>query len=228
MNKELVFVLEPDLGRVTVEISQASKQTVDDLAGDLGTRVNINCAKPAENSQRIVPVLPRQNKSPKQIESDKFSIWLYRIYHHSTVDGPGRRSVVQVSGCSIRCQGCFVPPTHERENGTLVSISTIVDEVVAKRAEHDGVTILGGEPFDQPDPISELVSRLNREGFHITLYSGYTIKQLIHRKLPSIDYILTHIDLLIDGPFVASLRGVGEYRGSSNQRLINLERETTN
>jgi hypothetical protein len=105
MSKELVFVLEPDLGRVTVEISQAPKQAVDGLAADLGTRVNLNCAKPAENSRRTLPVLLRQSNSPKQSESDGFSIWLYRLYHHSTVDGPGRRSVVQVSGCSIRCVG---------------------------------------------------------------------------------------------------------------------------
>lgn len=221
MNNEIVFVLEPDVGRVTVEISQASHQAVDDVAADLGTRVNVNCAKPAVNSQRNLPVLTRQSKATKQTESDGFSIWLYRLYHHSTVDGPGRRSVVQVSGCSIRCQGCFVPKTHERENGTLISISTIVDEVAANRAEHDGVTILGGEPFDQPSQVAELVSRLNLRGFHITVYTGYTIDVLMQRKTPSIDYILTHIDLLIDGPFVASVSDrAREYRGSRNQRLI--------
>lgn len=221
MNEELVFVLEPDFGRVTVEISQASKQAVDGLAADLGTRVSLNCAKPAENSRRTLPVLSRQRTSSKQTESDEFSIWLYRLYHHSTVDGPGRRSVVQVSGCSIRCKGCFVPQTHERENGTLFSISTLVDEIVANRAEHDGVTILGGEPFDQPSQVAELVSRLKLRGFHITVYSGYTIDVLMQRKTPSIDYILTQIDLLIDGPFVASVSDrASEYRGSRNQRLI--------
>ena len=105
MNSELVFVLEPDVGRVTVEISQASKQAVDELAADLGMRVNINCAKPSENSRTNLPVFTRQLPSPNRNESNEFSIWLYRLYHHSTVDGPGRRSVIQVSGCSIRCQG---------------------------------------------------------------------------------------------------------------------------
>jgi anaerobic ribonucleoside-triphosphate reductase activating protein len=221
MNNEMVFVVEPDVGRVTVEISQASHQAVYDVADDLGTRVNLNCAKPAENSRRNLPVLPRQCSSTRQTESDEFSIWLYRLYHHSTVDGPGRRSVVQVSGCSIRCPGCFVSQTHKRENGTLISISTIVDEIVANRAEHDGVTILGGEPFDQPSQVAELVSRLKLRGFHITVYSGYTMEVLMQRKTPSIDYILTHIDLLIDGPFVASVSDrASEYRGSRNQRLI--------
>lgn len=221
MNNEMVFMLEPDLGRVTVEISQVAHQAVNDVAVDLGTRVNINCAKPAVDAQRNLPVLPRRSQATRPKESDELSIWLYRFYHHSTVDGPGRRSVVQVSGCSIRCPGCFVPQTHERENGTLISISTLVEEIVEHRYEHDGVTILGGEPFDQSEQVAELVSRLNLLGFHITVYSGYTMEVLMQRRTPSIDYILTHIDLLIDGPFVASVSDrASEYRGSRNQRLI--------
>jgi len=222
MNKELVFVMEPDVGRVTVEISQVPARTVDELADDLGPRVNLNCAKPAEIKKHL-PVLQPHHTSSEQPGSNKFSIWLYRLYHHSTVDGPGRRSVVQVSGCSIRCQGCFVPQTHERENGTLVSIDSIVSEIVANRAEHDGVTILGGEPFDQPGPVAELVSRLKRHGLHITIYSGYTLDALIGRKDPNIDFVLTHSDLLIDGPFLSELRpGASEYRGSRNQKLVSL------
>ena len=219
MSKELVFVLEPDVGRVTVEVSQASSQTVDALGNDLGKRVNLNCAKPAANLQRSLPVLQGEYASTNQ--SDEFSIWLYRLYHNSVVDGPARRSVIQTAGCSIRCAGCFVPQTHDRENGTLVSITSIVDEVLSKRMHHDGVTILGGEPFDQPGPIAELVSRLKRHQMHITVYSGFTIEQLIQRKVPSVDYILVNIDLLIEGPFIDNMReGAGEYRGSRNQQLI--------
>jgi anaerobic ribonucleoside-triphosphate reductase activating protein len=219
MSKELVFVLEPDVGRVTVEVSQASSQTVDALGNDLGKRVNLNCAKPAVNLQTSLPVLQGEYASTNQ--SDEFSIWLNRVYHNSVVDGPGRRSVIQTAGCSIRCAGCFVPQTHERENGTLVSITSIVDEVLSKRMHHDGVTILGGEPFDQPGPIAELVSRLKRHQMHITVYSGFTIEQLIQRKVPSVDYILVNIDLLIEGPFINNMReGAGEYRGSRNQQLI--------
>ncbi len=220
MSKELVFVLEPDVGRVTVEISQVDKQAVDGIAGDLGTQVDLNCAKPAEK-ERYLPVLQSRSTDFDRPESDPFSIWLYRLYHNSVVDGPGRRSVIQTAGCSIHCAGCFVPQTHERENGTLVSITSIVDEVLSKRIDHDGVTILGGEPFDQPGPIAELVSRLKRHQMHITVYSGFTIEQLIQRKVPSVDYILVNIDLLIEGPFINNMReGAGEYRGSRNQQLI--------
>jgi anaerobic ribonucleoside-triphosphate reductase activating protein len=220
MSKEVVFVLEPDAGRVTVEISQASRITVEEIATDLGTRMNLNCAKPAEK-ERCLPVLQPKSTNDDQPEPCSFSIWLYRLYHNSVVDGPGRRSVIQVSGCSIHCKHCFIPETHKQENGKLVTISSIVDEIVTEREQHDGVTILGGEPFDQPESVAELVSRLKRHGLHVTIYSGYTLEQLIQRKLPAIDYILTHIDLLIDGPFISEMRdGAGEYRGSRNQRMI--------
>jgi anaerobic ribonucleoside-triphosphate reductase activating protein len=83
------------------------------------------------------------------------------------------------------------------------------------------VTILGGEPFDQSRPVAELVFRLKRHGLHVTIYSGYTIEALIQRKDPNIDFILTHKDLLIDGPFVRQLgNNAGEFRGSRNQRFI--------
>ena len=219
MSKEVVFVLEPDAGRVTVEISQASEEAVDDLAHDLGKRANLNCASPA-HKRRHPPILQPDSKVSWS-EADSLSIRLYRLYHNSVVDGPGRRSVVQVSGCSIRCGQCLVPQTHDIDNGQLTSISSIVDEVVARREEHDGVTILGGEPFDQPESVGELVSRLRHHGIHIVVYSGFTIGQLIQRKHPAIDYTLTHIDLLIDGPFISAMReGAGEYRGSRNQQLI--------
>ncbi|MGH9949967.1 MAG: 4Fe-4S single cluster domain-containing protein, partial [Pyrinomonadaceae bacterium] len=220
MSKELVLVLEPDVARVTVEISQASKQTADELANVLGARVNLNCAKPADD-KRYLPVLQGERSRRNEPESDSFSIWLYRLYHNSVVDGPGRRSVVQVSGCSLRCIGCTVPQTHQIENGKRTSISSIITEIVARREEHDGVTILGGEPFDQPESVAELVSRLKGHGLHVTVYSGFTIGELIQKSIPSIDYILSHIDLLIDGPFFVGLRdGAGEYRGSKNQNLI--------
>ncbi len=118
-----------------------------------------------------------------------------------------------------------MPETHERENGTRVSITSIVSEIVRNRVNHDGVTILGGEPFDQPGPVAELVSRLKQHDLHITIYSGYTLDTLIARKDARADYILTHTDILIDGPFVFQERNnAGEYRGSRNQRILQFAR----
>lgn len=216
--REIVFILEPDTGRVTVESSQTDAQIVKEINKYLGAGSLVNCARPKlviENS--FVENIAEQSEK----ESPEEAIYLYRIYHHSTVDGPGRRSVVQVAGCSIRCAGCYVPETHERANGKLTLISDIVEEIDKKSGEHDGITILGGEPFDQPKSLQILVGRLKEKNYHLVIYSGYTLESLLDRKSEIINRILDKTDLLIDGSFQRELaEGAGEYRGSSNQRLI--------
>lgn len=212
---EIVFILEPDTGRVTVESSQADAKIVKEINKDLGQGIVINCARPSSANH------PQSAPEEKiQISQDE-QIFLYRIYHHSTVDGPGRRSVIQFAGCSILCPGCYIPETHRRENGKLVSIEEIVSEIEKRSGEHDGVTILGGEPFDQTESLEILVEKLKLKGFHLTIYTGFTLENLLARKSVSVNRILSLTDLLIDGAFDRSLaKNAGEYRGSSNQRLI--------
>jgi len=211
---EIIFILEPDTGRVTVESSQASAKVAKEISQDLGQGINLNCARPNIETETS---LAKNNL----VSFSKDSIYLYRIYHHSTVDGPGRRSVVQVAGCSIRCAGCYVPETHERANGKLISIEEIVEEIDKKSCEHDGVSILGGEPFDQSESLQILVERLKAKNYHLVIYSGYTLEDLLARKSEITNKILAKTDLLIDGSFRRELTSnVGEYRGSSNQRLI--------
>jgi len=221
MSKEITFILEPDNGKITTEVSGISTDVLTDLRYDLGTSQNVNCGKPRQGEAVNLP------PSNETASDDNQSIWIYRIYHNSVVDGPGRRSVVQVSGCSIRCSGCYVPETHDRHNGKLVSVSSVVREILSRSAEHDGVTILGGEPFDQVGPVAELVSRLKRFNKQVLVYSGHTLGTLIARHDPCVDYILTHIDFLIDGPFDQCLTSEPEeYRGSSNQQLYRWEQVT--
>ncbi len=215
---EIVFIIEPDLGRVTVESSQASAKIAKEISRDLGQGSVVNCARP--NSEIEKPLV-KSNSQKTKTNSPTESIYLYQIYHHSTVDGPGRRSVIQVAGCSIRCPGCYVPETHERANGKLTSIEKIVEEIDKSRGEHDGVTILGGEPFDQPESLQILVEKLKTKGYHLVIYSGYTLEDLMAQESEITNRILSKIDLLIDGAFQRELaERAGEYRGSSNQRLI--------
>lgn len=114
-----------------------------------------------------------------------------------------------------------MPETHERSNGKLTSINSIVAEIDKKSGEHDGVTIIGGEPFDQAESLASLVVKLKAKDYHLTVYSGFTLEELKARKDRSVNLILSNVDLLIDGAFDRNLtRNAGEYRGSSNQRLI--------
>ena len=200
MSKEITFILEPDNGKVTTEVSGMSAEMLTEIRHDLGDSQKVNCAKPLQTS------VAKLSETTDSSSDDSQSIWLYRIYHNSVVDGPGRRSVIQVAGCSIRCPGCYVPETHDRSNGTKVSISYIVSEILKQKENCDGVTILGGEPFDQPLALAELVSRIKSHGMHVTVYSGFTLERLIAKRSPAIDYVITHIDALIDGPFIRQMK----------------------
>lgn len=215
---EIIFILEPDTGRVTIESSQVSAKIAKEISKDLGQGINLNCARPVVDIEKSLVEITSQ---PSETVSPTESIYLYRIYHYSTVDGPGRRSVVQVAGCSIRCSGCYVPETHERTNGKLTTIEKIVEEIDKKSGKHDGVTILGGEPFDQPESLQILVEKLKTKGYHLVIYSGYTLEDLMAQESEITNGILSKTDLLIDGAFQRELaERAGEYRGSSNQRLI--------
>ena len=219
MNRaEIVFILEPDAGRVTVESSHVAAKLAKEIERDLGQGTTLNCARPISAFENF---LVGNSDKVETADSDNQHIHLFRLYHDSTVDGFGRRSVVQVAGCSIRCAGCYVPETHERTNGRLASIDKIIAQIDAQRERHDGVTILGGEPFDQAASLRILVEKLKAKNYHVAVYSGYTLESLVARECESVNRILEKIDLLIDGAFDRNLtKGAGEYRGSSNQRLI--------
>ena len=221
MKNEIVFILEPDVGRATVEFSRATPNIPQELRRELGEPVTVNCARPARTGSPAEPV-PSKFGQDGAAHSERITlIDLFRLYHNSTVDGPGRRSVVQVAGCSIRCPGCYVPETHEAANGKPTPVAFVVAEIFANRADHDGVTILGGEPFDQPAAIAELVTRLKELDLHVVIYTGYKLETLLKKKDKRIEKVLKLIDLLIDGPFIRELGNwAGEYRGSTNQRLL--------
>jgi anaerobic ribonucleoside-triphosphate reductase activating protein len=214
---EYTLIIDPQSGDLTIEGMTRSESL--SLLPELGdTAQMVNCGRPL-NTMPLTLAGPASDP----VDSTQ-SMQVYRIYHNSVVDGPGIRSVVQVSGCSIRCRSCYVPQTHDPNVGVNLSITEIVKLVLDKEGEpRDGVTILGGEPFDQPIGLLALTQELKARGQHLTIYTGYTIEALKDRNIPQMNETLALADLLIDGPFLLEQsEGAGEWRGSRNQRIIQL------
>ena len=210
---EVVWIVDPTTGDLVVE-GLATEAAVA-LAGDLLPSPHmLNCAQPLAT----VP-LP----TPRETAGDAPALRVAALWHGSVVEGPGRRSVLQVQGCPLRCSArCFVPATHDLEAGVVLPVDTLVDALLDPAgAPRDGISVLGGEPFGQPAGLAALLRRLKLRGPHTTVYTGYTLAALAIQPDPAIREALECVDLLIDGPFLPALAdGAGEWRGSRNQRLI--------
>ncbi len=209
---ETTWIIDAATGELTVEGLPQSELL--QLTGDLLPKGrSVNCARPIS----VMPI----GKANISIGDDSPTLRVFRIYHNSVIEGPGRRSVLQVAGCLIRCEGCFVPETHSITGGVEMRTGDVIERLLAPEGEpRDGVTILGGEPFLQPEGLLALMRMLKRRGEHITLYTGHTLEQLNARGEAVIWQILELTDILIDGPFVKALSdNAGEWLGSTNQRI---------
>lgn len=216
--KEITWIIDQTTGELTVE--GLTNTELAGIAADLLPKgALVNCARPLNAP-------PLQGKVTEDAALDDVSLQIFRIYHGSVVEGPGRRSVIQTSGCPIICPNCFTPETHDPNAGVRMSVEEVVRRVLNPAgAPRDGVTILGGEPFYQPDGLLAVIRKLRILRQHITLYTGYRLESLRARRNPAIDEALRLTDILIDGPFIAQeAHGAGEWVGSRNQRIIQLSR----
>lgn len=210
---QTTWIIDPITGALTVEgLSQSllAKLTTEFLPQSQA----VNCARPLNASSiNSLPITPTKAER---------SLRVYRIYHHSVVEGPGRRSVLQTAGCERRCPGCYVPETHDPNGGVELTIAEIAIKLLAEEgAPRDGITILGGEPFLQPAGLLALLRLLKAQGQHLVVYTGFTLEELAQRNDSRIAPILALTDILIDGPFVKELTDkAGEWRGSTNQRIL--------
>jgi anaerobic ribonucleoside-triphosphate reductase activating protein len=140
---------------------------------------------------------------------------LSRLHFPITALGPGKRIGFWVQGCSIRCAGCMSRDTWAFSEKSQ-SVEHLLERVTPWLAEADGVTISGGEPFDQPGGLNRFLIGL-RERFQgdILAYSGYAFETLQERHGND----LSLIDALISEPFDETQPTDAPLRGSANQRL---------
>lgn len=144
------------------------------------------------------------------------------IVQESYVDGPGIRLAVFVQGCSHRCNGCHNQHTWDPAQGYLTGTDFIIHEYKSNPLLC-GVTLTGGEPMEQPKPMTIIAREVHKLGGTVWCYTGYTLEELKAFRNTDINNFLKEIDVLVDGPFILSLRDLSlQWRGSSNQRIINL------
>lgn len=147
------------------------------------------------------------------------------IIEESIVDGPGIRYVVFAQGCSHNCPGCHNPETHSFSAGRIVEIEAIIEDI-KKNPLLDGITLSGGEPFEQSEGFAELASAAKKAGMHVMTYTGFRYEEIV-QNLSKVGWkaLLSATDLLVDGPFEIDKRSLMlKFRGSKNQRIIDVRR----
>lgn len=157
------------------------------------------------------------------------SIRIAGIMRESIVDGPGIRFAVFCQGCPHACPGCHNPETHDFAGGNEVTIDRLLEEF-DKNPLLAGMTFSGGEPMCQAEGFAALGREVKKRGKTITIFSGYTLEQLLKKAKTdkATAELLMMCDVLIDGPFVKDLRDLTlQFRGSSNQRVIDMNRTRT-
>lgn len=146
------------------------------------------------------------------------------ITEESIVDGPGIRFVVFAQGCRHHCPGCHNPQTHGLEGGTLIT----VDEILQRMKQNpllDGITLSGGDPFEQAESFAELAHRARISGYTVMTYTGYTYEALQQEAAqhPGWHRLLRNTHLLVDGPFRQNEHNpLLRFRGSENQRIVDV------
>ncbi|CCB66565.1 4Fe-4S cluster-binding domain-containing protein [Hyphomicrobium sp. MC1] len=146
------------------------------------------------------------------------AVGLSRLHFPVTALGPGKRIGIWFQGCSIRCSGCISADTW-----TFAKATVAIDEVLASikpwLSQADGITISGGEPFDQVAALEALLRLLRLEcSADILVFSGYSFEAIG----PHLERLSGLIDAIVTDPFVRSTAQTRRLRGSDNQRLFPL------
>lgn len=142
------------------------------------------------------------------------------IVEGTTVDGPGLRTSIYFAGCRHQCPGCHNPSTWSFDAGHDMSVNELM-EIIEDAGFN--VTFTGGDPLYQIEPLTELARRIRTVGKHIWCYTGFKYEEIADKA--EFGALLGLVDVLVDGPYIESLRDIKLlFRGSSNQRLIDLRR----
>lgn len=136
------------------------------------------------------------------------------------VDGPGFRTSIYCAGCRHKCPGCHNPQSWDFSGGREMSTEELMRIIMAD--PYANVTFSGGDPMYQAAGFAELARAIHRRtNKDIWCFTGFRFEDLIQHDQRE---LLEQLDVLVDGPYVASLRDPDLlFRGSSNQRIIDVQ-----
>lgn len=141
-------------------------------------------------------------------------------------EGPGIRFAIWLQGCSLRCHGCFNPHFWNPRLGKTISIKALllkIDESVEQNPEIEGVTFLGGEPFEQSASLAVLAAEIQARGLSVMTFTGYSLYELqdtTHCDYVSRVNLLQLTDLLVDGRYEwDKIDKTRPWIGSTNQNF---------
>ncbi|MBN1901892.1 radical SAM protein [Candidatus Sumerlaeota bacterium] len=151
--------------------------------------------------------------------SAKNIIRLHAMFKQSRSNGPGCRTVIWTQGCPFHCNGCFNPRTHSLTEGELFPIRYLVDFIMKQKDSIEGITITGGEPLIQSQPLAAFLELLHKKSppLSVILLTGYQWEEI--GLIPDIERILNHTDVVIAGRFELKRRISSGLRGSSNKTI---------
>lgn len=149
------------------------------------------------------------------------TLLLNKAHYPVTVLGPGRRAGIWTQGCTIGCSGCVSQDTWPADASTALEVSSVLGWLTNLAEEPEGVTISGGEPFQQPEALRELLLGIHAwrrdRPIDVLVYTGYTLSH-VERSAELAD-LLPLCDAVISGPYIDRLNQGNKWRGSSNQIL---------
>lgn len=152
-----------------------------------------------------------------------------QIRKYDIANGPGIRTSIFVTGCKLNCKNCFNKEYQDPNFGqtwTQKNTNQVINYL--KSDEISGLSILGGEPFESANDLINILNDIkNKINKNIWIYSGYTFEYLM--KNPVYKQLLEKVDVLVDGPFIESKKDLKlKFRGSSNQRIIDVKSSLIN
>ncbi len=152
------------------------------------------------------------------------SLYIDDISPGVTTLGPGNRIGLWLQGCNLGCPGCMSPELFERKESCRQKVKEIFRQLLAYAPDHTGLTISGGEPFQQAPALKKLLLLVQEyTSLDILIYSGYTLAEL-QRGPAEVAAVLPLVDVLIAGRYRRDLPTSKPWLGSRNQILHLLSR----